>query len=130
MTILQEEAALDEIVRLVGMDALSSKDRLTMETAKIVREDYLHQNAFHEVDTFTSMQKQFLMLKLIYEFNRLAYEAVEAYADLDEILACSCKEMIGRAKYIPETEMEKFDEIFKTMHTELKAFAQGGSDDV
>ena len=130
MTILQEEAALDEIVRLVGMDALSSKDRLTMETAKIVREDYLHQNAFHEVDTYTSMQKQVLMLKLIYEFNRLAYEAVEAYADLDDILACSCKEMIGRAKYIPETEMEKFDEIFKTMYAELKAVAEGGSDDV
>ena len=130
MTILQEEAALDEIVRLVGMDALSSKDRLTMETAKIVREDYLHQNAFHEVDTYTSMQKQVLMLKLIYEFNRLAYEGVEAYADLDDILACSCKEMIGRAKYIPETELDKFDEIFKTMNTELKAIAEGGSDDV
>ena len=130
MTILQEEAALDEIVRLVGMDALSSKDRLTMETAKIVREDYLHQNAFHEIDTYTSMEKQVLMLKLIYEFNRLAYEAVEAYADLDDILACSCKEMIGRAKYIPETEMEKFDDIFNTMRAELKAIAEGGSDDV
>ena len=130
MTILQEEAALDEIVRLVGMDALSSKDRLTMETAKIVREDYLHQNAFHEIDTYTSMEKQVLMLKLIYEFNRLAYEAVEAYADLDDILTCSCKEMIGRAKYIPETEMEKFDEIFNTMRAELKAIAEGGSDDV
>ncbi len=130
MTILQEEAALDEIVRLVGMDALSSKDRLTMETAKIVREDYLHQNAFHEVDTYTSMQKQFLMLKLIYEFNRLAGEAVEAYADLDEILACSCKEMLGRAKYISEEEISQFDEIFKTMNAELKAIAEGGSDDV
>ena len=130
MTILQEEAALDEIVRLVGMDALSSKDRLTMETAKIVREDYLHQNAFHEVDTFTSMQKQFLMLKLIYEFNRLAGEAIESYADLNDILNCSCKEMIGRAKYIPEEEISKFDDIFKTMNTELKAITEGGSDDV
>ena len=130
MTILQEEAALDEIVRLVGMDALSSKDRLTMETAKIIREDYLHQNAFHEVDTFTSMQKQFLMLKLIYEFNRLAGDAVASYADLDDILACSAKEMIGRAKYIPETEIERFDGIFKTMNAELKALAAGGNDDV
>ena len=130
MTILQEEAALDEIVRLVGMDALSSKDRLTMETAKIIREDYLHQNAFHEVDTYTSMNKQFLMLKLIYEFNRLAGEAIANYADLDDILACSCKEMIGRAKYIPEENMSAFDEIFKTMNGELKALAQGGSDDV
>lgn len=130
MTILQEEAELDEIVRLVGMDALSSKDRLTMETAKIVREDYLHQNAFHEVDTFTSMQKQFLMLKLIYEFNRLAGEAIASYADLNDILACSCKEKIGRAKYITEEHLSDFDEIFKVMNTELKAIAEGGNDDV
>ena len=130
MTILQEEASLDEIVRLVGMDALSSKDRLTMETAKIIREDYLHQNAFHEVDTFTSMNKQFLMLKLIYEFNRLAGEAVEAYADLDEILSCSCKEQIGRAKYISEENIADFDEIFATMNAELKAIKEGGNDDV
>ncbi len=130
MTILQEEAALDEIVRLVGMDALSSKDRLTMETAKIIREDYLHQNAFHEVDTFTSLKKQFLMLKLIYEFNRLAGEAVASYADLDDILACSCKEKIGRAKYIPEEEISQFDEIFRVMTEELKALAVGGNDDV
>ena len=130
MTILQEEAELDEIVRLVGMDALSSKDRLTMETAKIVREDYLHQNAFHEVDTFTSMQKQFLMLKLIYEFNRLAGEAIASYADLDDILACSCKEKIGRAKYIEEENLAQFDEIFTTMKAELKAKTEGGNDDV
>ena len=130
MTILQEEAELDEIVRLVGMDALSSKDRLTMETAKIIREDYLHQNAFHEVDTFTSMQKQFLMLKLIYEFNRLAGEAIAGYADLRDILNCSCKEKIGRAKYIEEENLAQFDEIFKTMQTELKAVAEGGNDDV
>lgn len=130
MTILQEEAELDEIVRLVGMDALSSRDRLTMETAKIVREDYLHQNAFHEIDTFTSMQKQFLMLKLIYEFHSLALAAIENYADLNEILACSCKEQIGRAKYISEEEISKFDDVFKTMHAELKALAEGGSDDV
>ncbi|MBQ8295578.1 MAG: V-type ATP synthase subunit A [Clostridia bacterium] len=130
MTILQEESALDEIVRLVGMDALSSRDRLTMETAKIVREDYLHQNAFHDVDTFTSMNKQFLMLKMIYEFNRLASEAIENYADLDDILACSCKEMIGRAKYIEEANISQFDEIFATMNKELKAIAEGGSDDV
>ena len=130
MTILQEEAELDEIVRLVGMDALSSKDRLTMETAKIVREDYLHQNAFHEVDTFTSMQKQFLMLKLIYEFNRLAGEAIASYADLDDVLACSCKEKIGRAKYIEEENLAQFDEIFTTMKAELKAITEGGNDDV
>ncbi len=130
MTILQEEAALDEIVRLVGMDALSQKDRLKMETAKIVREDYLHQNAFHEVDTFTSMEKQLLMLKLIYEFNRLASEAIEAYADIEDVLKCSAKEMIGRAKYIGEENLSQFEEIFKTMNEELKALKAGGNDDV
>ena len=130
MTILQEEAELDEIVRLVGMDALSSKDRLTMETAKIVREDYLHQNAFHDVDTFTSMQKQFLMLKLIHDFYDLAMNAIENYADLSGILKCSCKEKIGRAKYITEENLSEFDAIFKTMNAELKALAQGGNDDV
>lgn len=130
MTVLQEEAALDEIVRLVGMDALSRKDRLTMETAKMVREDYLHQNAFHEVDTFTSMQKQLLMLKLIAEYHRLATEAIENYADLDDVLGASCKEKIGRAKYIPEENIGEVDEIFRLMNTELKALAQGGSEDV
>ena len=130
MATLQEEAALDEIVRLVGMDALSRKDRLTMETAKMIREDYLHQNAFHEVDTYTSLKKQLLMLKLIYEFNRLACEAVEKYADIEAILACSCKEKIGRAKYIPEENIAEFDEIFATMNRELKAIAEGGEEDV
>ena len=130
MATLQEEAALDEIVRLVGMDALSRKDRLTMEAAKMIREDYLHQNAFHEVDTYTSLKKQLLMLKLIYEFNRLACEAVEKYADIEAILACSCKEKIGRAKYIPEENIAEFDEIFATMNRELKAIAEGGEEDV
>ena len=130
MRVLQEEAALDEIVRLVGMDALSAKDRLTMETAKIIREDYLHQNAFHEVDTYTSLKKQFLMLRLIYTFHKLAGEAVAAYADLGEILACPCKEKIGRAKYIPEENLSDFDEIFREMNAELKALAAGENEDV
>jgi V/A-type H+-transporting ATPase subunit A len=129
MKILQEEASLNEIVRLVGMDALSSADRMTMETAKIIREDYLHQNAFHEVDTFTSMKKQLNMLKLIYEFDRLAREAIAKYVRVEEILSCSCKEMIGRAKYIPEDELSKFDEIYATMKEELKALTSGGDDD-
>lgn len=130
MTVLQEEAALDEIVRLVGMDALSRKDRLTMETAKMIREDYLHQNAFHEVDTYSSMNKQLLLLKLIFEFNRLAGEAIANYADLDDILNCPCKEQIGRAKYIPEEEIGEFDAIFAQMNAQLKALAQGGEADV
>ncbi len=130
MRVLQEEASLDEIVRLVGMDALSSKDRLTMETAKIIREDYLHQNAFDDVDTYTSMRKQFLMLKLIYEFDRAAREAVEGYADLNEVLACSCKEKIGRAKYIPESELSQFDAILRLISSEMKSLTQGDAENV
>ncbi|MBD5632236.1 MAG: V-type ATP synthase subunit A [Clostridia bacterium] len=129
MTVLQEEAALDEIVRLVGMDALSSKDRLTMETAKIIREDYLHQNAFDDIDTYTSMQKQFLMLKLVYEFDSRAREALLNYASLNDILACSCKDKIGRAKFITEDNLAEFDEILKLINAEMKALAQGGGED-
>ncbi len=127
MTVLQEEAALDEIVRLVGMDALSSKDRLTMETAKIIREDYLHQNAFDDIDTYSSMKKQFYMLKLIYEFDSKAREALENYADMNAILSCPCKEKIGRAKYIPEDNLSEFDEILKQISVELKGLT-GGED--
>lgn len=129
-TVLQEEAALNEIVRLVGVDALSSRDRLTMETAKIIREDYLHQNAFDEVDTYTSMHKQYLMLKLIYEFYSRASEAVENFADINAILACPCKDKIGRAKYIPEQNLGEFDEILKNINTELKSLSQGVESDV
>ncbi len=128
MTVLQEEAALDEIVRLVGVDALSSKDRLTMETAKIIREDYLHQNAFDDVDTYTSLKKQYLMLKLICEFDARAREAVENYADMNAILSCSCKEKIGRAKYITEDKLDEFDGILKLINTELKMLARGDGD--
>lgn len=129
MTVLQEEAALSEIVRLVGMDALSSKDRLTMETAKIIREDYLHQNAFDDIDTYTSMRKQFLMLKVIYEFDTRAREAVSNFASVDEILLSKSKERIGRAKYIPEENLSEFDEILKLIGAEMKAL-QGGDRDV
>ena len=130
MRILQEEAALDEIVRLVGMDALSSGDRLIMETAKIVREDYLHQNAFHEVDTYASMTKQMLMLRLIHEFYTLSEEAVKKFVSLDDILACPFKDKIGRAKYIPEENLAEFDGIFSDMNAQIKALEQGGEEDV
>ena len=130
MRVLQEEAALDEIVRLVGMDALSSKDRLTMETAKMIREDYLHQNAFDEVDTYTSMKKQTLMLKLIYEFDTRGREALANYADLDAILACPSKEKIGRAKYVPEENISELEGILRSLSAEMKALGQGGGENV
>ncbi len=130
MNILQQEAGLDEIVRLVGMDALSGRDRLTMETAKMVREDYLHQNAFHETDTYTSLKKQYRMLRLIKRFYDAGYEAIASYASIDEIIACPAKEQIGRAKYIPEDELDKFDEIEQNITRQLKALAVKGEDNV
>ena len=99
-----------------------------METAKIIREDYLHQNAFDDIDTYSSMKKQFLMLKLIYEFDSRAREAVSSFASVDDILKTSCKDRIGRAKFIPEDKLEEFDEILKLMNTEMKALTAGGED--
>jgi V/A-type H+-transporting ATPase subunit A len=121
MRILQEEASLEEIVRLVGMDALSPKDRLTMEAAKSIREDYLHQDAFHETDTYASLVKQNKMLHLIIENYRESLSALEKLVDLEDILAISVKEKIGRAKYIEEERLAAFDDIEK----ELKAEIQG-----
>ena len=112
----------------MGVDALSPRDQLTMETAKVIREDYLHQNAFHEIDTYASLGKQFRMLKLIYDFHQLAGAAIEEGAELDDILALTCKERIGRAKYIPETELEKFDEISRLMNAQIKTLMHGDSD--
>ncbi len=129
MNVLQEEANLDEIVRLVGVDALSYKDRMTLETAKMVREDYLHQNAFHEVDTYTSLDRQYRMLKLIKKFHDLGIEAVDNYAELDDILAIPAKEKIGRAKYIEESAIGTFDEISNELETEMRALISGGRND-
>lgn len=123
LRILQEEAQLEEIVRLVGMDALSYSDRLTMETAKSLREDYLHQDAFHEVDTYASLKKQFRMLKLILECDKYSREALAKDVDLDDILNIGAREMIGRVKYIPETELEKIEQVGKQMRQQLNALS-------
>ena len=126
MRILQEEAQLDEIVRLVGMDALSPENRLTMETAKSIREDYLHQNAFHEVDTFSSLRKQEYMLRLILTFDELAKDALTKNVDIEDVLELGVREQIGRAKYIPESEMNKFDEILAEIKSEMRALTNEG----
>ena len=126
MRILQEEAQLDEIVRLVGMDALSPENRLTMETAKSIREDYLHQNAFHEVDTFSSLRKQEYMLRLILTFDELAKDALTKNVDIEDVLELGVREQIGRAKYIPESEMNKFDEILAEIKCEMRALTDEG----
>lgn len=121
MKILQEEDELQEIVRLVGIDALSEKDRLTLEAAKSLREDYLHQNAFHEVDTYTSLKKQSKMLKLILDFYHLAQNALDSGVYLSKLTVLPVREKIARAKYIPESEMEKIDAIFEELNQQINS---------
>ncbi len=118
MTILQEEAQLQEIVRLVGIDALSERDRLKLDVAKSIREDYLQQNGFHEVDTYTSLKKQYKMLSLISFYKAEAERALDAGVYLNDILALEdLKDRIARSKYIHEDDLDKMDQIF----TDLKA---------
>ncbi len=116
MRILQEEAELEEIVRLVGIDSLSAVERVTLEAAKSIREDYLHQNAFHDVDTYTSLNKQYRMLKLIMAFYYKGCEAVEAGVSINKIFAMPVRERIGRAKYVPEEQVEQ---VFAEIEAEL-----------
>ena len=127
MNILQEESELDEIVRLVGIDALSHKDRLTMEAARSIREDYLHQNAFHEVDTYTSPQKQALMLKTILGYYEKANEALNADAPFHKLIALPVREKIGRLKYVTEAEAPAaYEQIMQEMGDEIGALVEGG----
>ncbi|WP_288222016.1 V-type ATP synthase subunit A [uncultured Clostridium sp.] len=112
MTLLQEESGLQEIVSLVGIDALSENDRLKLEVSKSIREDYLQQNAFHEVDTYASLDKQYKMLKLILLFKKEAERALKAGVYLNKILGLSeIRDKIARSKYISEDNINKIDEI-------------------
>jgi len=123
MGLLEQEAELLEIVRLVGAEALSAKDRLALETARSIREDFLHQNAFHEVDTYTSMPKQYEMLKTVLHFHRQGLAAIEAGADTAQIFKLAVREEIARAKYIPESEMDKIARIREKTSEQMKQLA-------
>ena len=107
MTILQEEAELNEIVQMVGMDALSPTDRLKMEAARSIREDFLHQNSFHEVDTYTSLKKQHMMMVLVNEFFDRATDALKDGASLQKLISMPVREQIGRFKYTKAEDVEK-----------------------
>ena len=117
---------MEEIVRLVGVDALSVRDRLILETARSIREDYLHQNAFHDVDTYTSLDKQFKMLKLILEFHRLGQQALESGAELSQVTNLTVRERIGRAKYIPEDQLDQLDDIMKELREQMSSLMSEG----
>ena len=120
MAILNDEAELKEIVKLIGMDALSPSDRLKMETARSIREDFLHQLAFHEVDTYTSLKKQLYMMKLILNFNDEAETAIAAGADIETVAGLAVREKIGRFKYIEEKNTDaEFDKLSTEISAEL-----------
>jgi V/A-type H+-transporting ATPase subunit A len=120
MSLLEQEAELREIVRLVGAEALSPQDRLALETSRSIREDFLHQNAFHDIDTFTDMNKQYEMLKNILHFHKQALAAIETGVETEDIFKLSVREEIGRAKYIPHESINKVAEVRNVIDGQMK----------
>ena len=118
MSLLQEEAELEEIVKMVGMDALSPGDRLKMEAARSIREDFLHQNSFHEVDTYTPLKKQYMMMRLVNAFYEKAVDALAKGAELRKLISMPVRERIGRFKYVKE---DALDEEYTRVREELDA---------
>ena len=130
MTILQEESELEEIVKLVGMDALSPSDRLKLEAARSIREDYLHQNAFDEVDTYTSLDKQYLLMELILAFYDKSLEALGKGAAIEKIVAMSSRERIGRFKYADEKQTEsEYNEILSELDSDIDKAVKAKDED-
>lgn len=116
MSLLQDEAELEEIVKMVGMDALSAGDRLKMEAARSIREDFLHQNSFHEVDTYSSLKKQYLLMKLVVAYYEQGVEALEKGANIQDLVKLDVREKIGRFKYVLEKNL---DEEYKAVLEQL-----------
>jgi len=120
MHLLHDESELDEIVKLVGMDALSSPDRLKLEAARSIREDFLHQDAFHEVDTYSPLEKQFKMMELVLAYYDKALHALEQGASINELVKLPVREKIGRFKYIASDVMEKeYKDILENLDRDL-----------
>ncbi len=121
MGLLQDEAELEEIVQLVGMDALSAPDRLKLEAARSIREDFLHQNAYDDIDTYTPLPKQYAMMKLILSFYDQSRTALEDGVDIDALVALPVREAIGRFKYtLPEQVEERYQAVLAQLNTELE----------
>lgn len=129
MALLQEEAELEEIVKLVGVDALSAPDRLKLEAARSIREDYLHQNAFHETDTYTSLEKQHLLMTAILGFYDKARQALDNGAELNALVSLSARERIGRLKYAAEAEAaEEFARAMAELDEQIAQATNGQED--
>ena len=120
MSLLQEEAELEEIVKLVGMDALNSYDRLKLEVARSIREDYLHQDAFHDIDTYASLKKQCIMMRLLLDFYDMSNEALKADINVSKLITLPVRERIGRIKYLAEDSvLEEYGSIKDAIATEI-----------
>ncbi len=131
MSLLEDEDQLKEIVRLVGIDALSKEERMVMETSKSIREDFLHQNSFHEIDTYASMDKQVKMLRNILTFHRLGMQALSRGALLRELIGMPIREEISRMRYVEEANIAGLDDLENKIKEELsKLTAAGGEEDV
>jgi len=127
MSLLEQESNLAEIVRLVGSDSISPADRMVLQTSKSIREDYLHQNAFHEVDTYASMEKQYEMLKGILHFHNKGLEAITNGINTDEIFKLSVRQDIAQAKYVPETQMDTIIKIRNKINEQFNAQFAGAN---
>ncbi len=126
MSLLSDEASLDEIVKLVGMDALSPSDRLKMEAARSIREDFLHQLAFHEVDTYTSLKKQFLMMSLVLAYYDKSSDALELGADINTLSSLPSREGIGRFKYVKEEDIDsEYRKVIAALDSEITQAVSG-----
>lgn len=129
MALLSDEASLDEIVKLVGMDALSPTDRLKMETARSIREDFLHQLAFHEVDTYSSLRKQYLMMKLVLRFYDGSLDALKKGANIEKLVSIPSRESVGRFKYVHENDIEDtYKTVCAAIDSEIKATVDARED--
>lgn len=130
MRLLQEEAELDEIVKMVGMDALSPTDRVKLEAARSIREDFLHQNAFHDIDTYSSLEKQYYMMQLLLEFYDDCIDALNRNADVEKLLNLSVREQIGRFKYYNGDNIEaEYKKLSDRLNTEIAAILSSKEDE-
>ena len=130
MHILQEEAELQEIVRLVGQDSLSPADRLTLETAKMIREDFLQQNAFVDEDAYSSYAKQFRLLDMVLQYDVICRAALPQGADVNALFNIPARERIGRAKMVPPDEVDTtYDDIIEEMKREVAEIAERGEEE-
>ena len=128
MGLLEQEDQLNEVVRLVGIDALSRDERMVMETAKSLREDFLHQNAFHEIDTYASMDKQFKMLRTIINFHHQGLDALRKGAPMTKLFNLPVREQIARMRYLEESQIDQIDKLDDVMKEQISGIVPVGGD--